>query len=139
MHNKGTLIAFRPMHITNHILSNVDLRVSSRALNSRVRNIIEKLVDLGLVKVWKKTARGKTYVIDVLDSRNRILYDIVRTFDINEIASFIEELYRAKTENEINKLIQEKLGNNYETGTHLARGTFTNVRQPISKTHTERY
>jgi len=107
INNKGTITSFTPRHITNTILTLHNLKISPRVLNSRIRNILEKLVDLKLIKIWKKCARGKIYVIDVLDSRNRMLYEIIRTLDIDDLATFLEKIYRIRNEEQINKLLQE--------------------------------
>jgi hypothetical protein len=59
---KGQLITFRPAKVAQDI--SIWTRKSPRSESVIVRNFLEELVELGLIRVIKRSARGKVYGIE---------------------------------------------------------------------------
>jgi hypothetical protein len=89
---KGQLITFRPAKVAQDI--SIWTRKSPRSESVIVRNFLEELVELGLVRVIKRSARGKVYGI----MRGTEFWFILERNNVHEILSFITD-YRATKRN----------------------------------------
>ncbi|BDR93003.1 hypothetical protein [Vulcanisaeta souniana] len=81
---KGQLITFRPAKVAQDI--SIWTRKSPRSESVIVRNFLEELVELGLVKVIKRSARGKVYGI----IRDTEFWLILEHNNVHEILTFID-------------------------------------------------
>ena len=90
---KGQLITFRPAKVAQDI--SIWTRKSPRSESVIVRNFLEELVELGLIRVIKRSARGKVYGI----MRNTEFWLILEHNNVYEILSFIDGYKSARRGN----------------------------------------
>ncbi|MGC8542665.1 MAG: hypothetical protein ACP5NQ_01890 [Vulcanisaeta sp.] len=81
---KGQLITFRPAKVAQDI--SIWTRKSPRSESVIVRNFLEELVELGLIRVIKRSARGKVYGI----MRGSEFWLILEHNNVHEVLSFID-------------------------------------------------
>ena len=89
---KGQLITFRPAKVAQDI--SIWTRKSPRSESVIVRNFLEELVELGLIRVIKRSARGKVYGIE----RGTEFWLILEHNNVHDVLSFIDG-YRTKRSN----------------------------------------
>ncbi|MGC8606387.1 MAG: hypothetical protein ACP5GZ_03555 [Vulcanisaeta sp.] len=98
---KGQLITFRPAKVAQDI--SIWTRKSPRSESVIVRNFLEELVELGLIKVIKRSARGKVYGI----IRNTEFWLILEHNNVHEILSFIDGYKSTKRGNTSINMLRE--------------------------------
>ncbi|MCG2863073.1 MAG: hypothetical protein L7H10_07055 [Vulcanisaeta sp.] len=86
---RGQLITFRPAKVAQDI--SVWTRKSPRSESVIVRNFLEELVELGFIKVIKRSARGKVYGI----MRGTEFWLILEHKNVHDILSYIDG-YKAR-------------------------------------------
>ena len=111
---RGTLVTFRSTHIGytlsevlgSSIEGSIDL---NRKAWARVRDFVEFMADLGLIKRIKRTARGMTYGIE----RGSAFWTIPERGDVTCIARVLKRAYetirKKGTEVPTNQVIEELL------------------------------
>ncbi len=90
MSARGRLVTFRPAKVAQDISTLT--KKSPRSESVIVRNFLEELVELGLVKVIKRSARGKVYGI----TRDSEFWNILERYNANEIMSYIDACKASK-------------------------------------------
>ena len=98
---KGQLITFRPAKVAQDI--SIWTRKSPRSESVIVRNFLEELVELGLIRVIKRSARGKVYGI----MRNTEFWLILEHNNVHEILSFIDGYKSARRSNTSINMLRE--------------------------------
>ncbi|WP_238375122.1 hypothetical protein [Vulcanisaeta thermophila] len=82
--SRGQLITFRPAKVAQDI--SIWTRKSPRSESVVVRNFLEELVELGLVRVIKRSARGKVYGI----MRGSDFWLLLESGNVHEILMLID-------------------------------------------------
>ncbi len=98
---KGQLITFRPAKVAQDIT--IWTRKSPRSESVIVRNFLEELVELGLIRVIKRSARGKVYGI----MRNTEFWLILEHNSVHEVLSFIDNYKSARRGNTSINMLRE--------------------------------
>lgn len=88
---KGRVITFRPARIAQDI--SVWTKKSPRSESVIVRNFLEELVELGFIRVIKRSARGKVYGI----VRNTDFWVILEQRGPHDVLSIVEGLISRRT------------------------------------------